>query len=171
MINVSRQTISSWETGRNSPDIETLVKLADIYQISLEQILFDKKQPMKIYSNGLKSILAIVSSILLVERITQLSTVNARLWMDFMLLIPIALLLIVFLVNKNIINPNIGAPVIIISMSLFGAIGIISSVINLFSMGLGFQITCFVCGSIVIVYLLYIRKNQIKILIMKLKKR
>ncbi len=38
-IHVSRQTISSWETGRSYPDIESLILLSDFYQISLDNLL------------------------------------------------------------------------------------------------------------------------------------
>jgi transcriptional regulator with XRE-family HTH domain len=38
MLNVSRQTISRWETGRGYPETDNLVKLSHIYQISLEDL-------------------------------------------------------------------------------------------------------------------------------------
>jgi len=34
-LNVSRQTISSWETENSYPDIASLLRLSDYYQISL----------------------------------------------------------------------------------------------------------------------------------------
>lgn len=36
---VSRKTVSSWENERSYPDMVTLVKLSDIYQISLDKLL------------------------------------------------------------------------------------------------------------------------------------
>ncbi|KRM41815.1 helix-turn-helix transcriptional regulator [Lentilactobacillus parafarraginis] len=36
-MNVSRKTISGWETGRNRPDIDSLKRLAAIYHISLDE--------------------------------------------------------------------------------------------------------------------------------------
>ncbi len=36
---VSRQTISSWETGRTYPDIDSLIALSNLYQISLDRLL------------------------------------------------------------------------------------------------------------------------------------
>lgn len=38
-IYVSRQTISNWENGRTLPDINSLVKISDIYQISLDSLI------------------------------------------------------------------------------------------------------------------------------------
>lgn len=38
-LNVSRQTISGWETENSYPDISSLIRLSDYYQISLDQLL------------------------------------------------------------------------------------------------------------------------------------
>lgn len=38
-LNVSRQTISSWENERSYPDIDSLIRLSDFYHLSLDQLL------------------------------------------------------------------------------------------------------------------------------------
>ena len=38
-INVSRQTISKWETGESLPDIEKATKLARIFNVSLDDLI------------------------------------------------------------------------------------------------------------------------------------
>ncbi|MCO6543533.1 MAG: helix-turn-helix domain-containing protein [Lactobacillus sp.] len=38
-LHVSQQTISSWEQGKSYPDIDSLIKLSDFYQISLDVLL------------------------------------------------------------------------------------------------------------------------------------
>lgn len=38
-INVSRQTISNWETEKTYPDIISVIKLSDLYSISLDELL------------------------------------------------------------------------------------------------------------------------------------
>jgi len=38
-LHVSRQTISSWETGNSYPDIDSLLQLSDFYQLSLDTLL------------------------------------------------------------------------------------------------------------------------------------
>ncbi|MCB5955960.1 helix-turn-helix domain-containing protein [Enterococcus sp. CWB-B31] len=43
ILNVSRQTISKWETGRSLPDIENLVWLCDIYKVSLDKLVGREK--------------------------------------------------------------------------------------------------------------------------------
>lgn len=41
LILVSRQTISNWENEKSYPDIINLIKLSDLYQISLDTLLKD----------------------------------------------------------------------------------------------------------------------------------
>ncbi len=38
-IYVSRQTISNWENGKSYPDIVSIIKLSDLYNISLDDLL------------------------------------------------------------------------------------------------------------------------------------
>lgn len=38
-IFVSRQTVSNWETGKSYPDLETLVLLSEIYDVSIDFLL------------------------------------------------------------------------------------------------------------------------------------
>jgi len=38
-LSITRQAVSKWERGINEPDIETLVQLADIYNITIDQLL------------------------------------------------------------------------------------------------------------------------------------
>ncbi|MFT8458778.1 MAG: helix-turn-helix transcriptional regulator [Liquorilactobacillus ghanensis] len=40
-LNVSRKTISGWENSRSFPDISSLVRLSDLYNISLDDLLRD----------------------------------------------------------------------------------------------------------------------------------
>ena len=42
LLHVSRKTISGWETGRSSPDILSLVKLCNLFDISLDDLLCDE---------------------------------------------------------------------------------------------------------------------------------
>ena len=38
-LNVSRQTVSKWESGGSAPDIESIVKVSKIFQLSLDDLL------------------------------------------------------------------------------------------------------------------------------------
>lgn len=43
LLNVSRQTISKWENDRSFPDIENLIWLCDLYDISLDELVGRKQ--------------------------------------------------------------------------------------------------------------------------------
>ena len=38
-LSLTRQAISKWERGINEPDIETIVQLADMYNVTIDQLL------------------------------------------------------------------------------------------------------------------------------------
>lgn len=38
-LNISRQAYSNYETGKRVPDIDILIRIADIYEVSLEQLI------------------------------------------------------------------------------------------------------------------------------------
>ncbi len=37
-LNIRRQTVSSYELGKSIPDIFTLIRIADIFQVSLDEL-------------------------------------------------------------------------------------------------------------------------------------
>ena len=41
-LNVSRQTISKWEVGESTPDMENLVAIRELFEISLDELVLDK---------------------------------------------------------------------------------------------------------------------------------
>lgn len=43
-LGISRQTISSWETGKSYPDIVSVIKMSDIFNISLDKMLKEDKK-------------------------------------------------------------------------------------------------------------------------------
>ena len=47
ILNVSRPTISSWEVGRNYPDLETIVAISDLFEISLDELLRGDKKMLE----------------------------------------------------------------------------------------------------------------------------
>lgn len=52
-LNVSRQTISSWENDRNLPDLEMTVHIAKVFGLSLDQlILGGSNMTEKLISDG-----------------------------------------------------------------------------------------------------------------------
>ena len=47
-LNISREAISNYETGKRSPDVEMLVKFSDYYNVSIDYLIrgeeFTKRQ-------------------------------------------------------------------------------------------------------------------------------
>ena len=41
-LNVSRQTVSKWEVGESTPDMEKLVAISDLFEVSLDELVKDK---------------------------------------------------------------------------------------------------------------------------------
>lgn len=52
-LGVSRQTISNWETEKTYPDIISVIKMSDLYHVSLDHLLKEEK-PMSNYLDYLK---------------------------------------------------------------------------------------------------------------------
>ncbi|MGE7921417.1 helix-turn-helix domain-containing protein [Viridibacillus sp. NPDC093762] len=46
-LNVSRSTVSNWETNRNYPDLDTLIKISDLLDIPLDTLLKEEKKMVK----------------------------------------------------------------------------------------------------------------------------
>lgn len=48
-LNVTRQAVSNWETNKTQPDIETLEKLAEVLEVSVEELIYgEQKKPTQI---------------------------------------------------------------------------------------------------------------------------
>ncbi len=43
-LGVSRQTVSNWETGKTYPDIVSVIKMSDLYSVSLDHLLKEDNQ-------------------------------------------------------------------------------------------------------------------------------
>ena len=43
-LNVSRQTVSKWEVGESSPDMEKLAAISELFDISLDDLVLDKAE-------------------------------------------------------------------------------------------------------------------------------
>ena len=41
-LEVTRQTVSKWELGDSTPDLDKLVLLAELFEISLDELVLDK---------------------------------------------------------------------------------------------------------------------------------
>ena len=43
-LNISPQAVSKWENDQTSPDIDSLIKLANIYHVSVDELVDNKKE-------------------------------------------------------------------------------------------------------------------------------
>ena len=48
-LSMTRQAISSYETGRTQPDLDTIIKMAEIYDTELENIVYGKEPIIQRY--------------------------------------------------------------------------------------------------------------------------
>lgn len=55
-IGVSRQAISKWERAEASPDTDNLILLAEIYGVSLDELLKGETPKVKMMKNRMKTI-------------------------------------------------------------------------------------------------------------------
>ena len=65
-INISRQAVSSWENDRTQPDVEMLGRLAEVFEVSLEELIYGKKRntTLELEKQNYNSTITIVFSIL-----------------------------------------------------------------------------------------------------------
>ncbi|KEI98610.1 DNA-binding protein [Clostridium botulinum A2B3 87] len=61
-LNVSRQTISKWELGETTPELEKLIALGDFFEISLDELVMNVKakestKTEPLVMNGLETII------------------------------------------------------------------------------------------------------------------
>ena len=54
LLDVSRQTISNWENNKSYPDIISVIKMSDIYSISLDHLLKEDKSMNQTYQEFLE---------------------------------------------------------------------------------------------------------------------
>ncbi|MEG0619221.1 MAG: helix-turn-helix transcriptional regulator [Bacilli bacterium] len=53
-ILVSRKTISNWETGKTTPDIDSLIRLANLFDLSLDNLLLEGSEVVENIKNNLE---------------------------------------------------------------------------------------------------------------------
>ncbi len=54
-LNVTRQAVSNWENGKTEPDIETLHKISDVLEITIEELIYGSKRETTVVHNHYKT--------------------------------------------------------------------------------------------------------------------
>lgn len=58
-FNVSRKSVSRWETGNNLPNLDTLIEIADFYEIDLRELLDGERKSEKMNKELKETVLKI----------------------------------------------------------------------------------------------------------------
>lgn len=74
LLCVSRQTISNWENNKSYPDIISVIKMSDIYSISLDHLLKEDKSMKQTYQEFLEESTNTVKAKRNLSRVIILST-------------------------------------------------------------------------------------------------
>lgn len=85
LLCVSRQTISNWENNKSYPDIVSVIKMSDIYSISLDHLLKEDKSVKQTYQEFLEESTNTVKAKRNLSRVIILSTYFA-VWVTAMVL-------------------------------------------------------------------------------------
>lgn len=73
-LGVSRQTVSNWENGRTYPDINSVIKMSDLYSVSLDHLLKEEFKVKRTYSEYLEESTNIVKSNNKLSKVVLIST-------------------------------------------------------------------------------------------------
>ena len=65
LFNVTRQTVSNWENEKSYPDLQTLIKISDMFEISLDTLMKRDKTMVKKFDKELLQNILKISSIIL----------------------------------------------------------------------------------------------------------
>ena len=80
-LNVTRQAVSNWENGKTEPDIETLSNIANIFEMSTDELInkttAEKQRSLKINSRLLFSVILLTLSLVFLFVIISVQPVIA----------------------------------------------------------------------------------------------
>ncbi|MYV05731.1 MULTISPECIES: helix-turn-helix domain-containing protein [Furfurilactobacillus] len=138
-LNVSRQAISNWETGRNLPDVLLLQQAADVYQTSVDALM-NASAVTTISAKFSKVLIVIAETILVTIRMTQLSTIAGLRMMDGLIVI-VAMLLFIFKIRRTqLVSATI----------LIGVLNLIAAWQSQIDLNFGMRFACFVAGILLL---------------------
>ncbi len=98
VLNVSRQTISKWETGESTPDFDKIVPLCDFFGITTDELLKGSNNP-------------------LIEKIEITTKKNTALTFSLCILIFWIMAILLIILGENGVNDSIIASVAIICIA------------------------------------------------------
>lgn len=63
-LNVARQTVSKWELGETTPEMDRLIKMSEIFNITLDELIKDKNNDENINNTNSQKLAGLVIKIL-----------------------------------------------------------------------------------------------------------
>ncbi len=102
-LNVSRQTISKWETGESNPDIDKIVPLCNFFEISTDEFLKEK-------------------DIVYEQKLTKEKRKNKALTLSLCLVIFGVIVILAILLEEAQVNEEIIGSVIMLGITLIGVL-------------------------------------------------
>ena len=63
-LNVARQTVSKWELGETTPEMDKLIKMSEIFNITLDELIKDKNNDGNINNTNSQKLAGLVIKIL-----------------------------------------------------------------------------------------------------------
>mgnify|MGYP003365093902 CR=1 FL=1 len=151
-LHVSRQTISSWETGRNTPDLETTKELAKLYNVTTDTLLSFSSKNEVIQSHSLATSIQVLFwvtiTLLIVGRLSLLNTKAGLFWFDLLICVS-------FILHFSIHFSNgvIRRTLLPLAHGLLGGLSVLSIWLNIFPTGFeGFQIDSFVAVAGILLF-------------------
>lgn len=136
---VSRQTVSSWETGRNQPNLDTLAKMAEALGVTTDFLLGRDSEKLRQHSSAL---LVAALPMMICIRLVVVTT-STVLWFEDTLIAILAIILI----RRHYQSRTKWST--LPSTGLLGGVLLISSMTNLFGMGLAIQATFLIAGALI----------------------
>ena len=103
VLNVSRQTISKWETGESNPDIDKIVPLCNFFEISTDEFLKDR-------------------DIVYEKNLTKEKKKNKALTFSLCLIIFGVMMILVILLEETEISEGIIGAIIMFGITLIGVL-------------------------------------------------
>ncbi|MBP7186394.1 MAG: helix-turn-helix transcriptional regulator [Ruminococcus sp.] len=81
-LNVSRQTVSKWEVGDSTPDMEKLIAISDLFGISLDELVLDKSPtPPPVVQSAKSEVYSEIKSDIKEKVLTDSNRKKVRKWL------------------------------------------------------------------------------------------
>lgn len=71
---VTPQAVSRWERGETEPDLETIQRIADIFQVGVEELVSGESNPARVFEKRLRLVYLVSSVVLFVFSMVIVST-------------------------------------------------------------------------------------------------